>query len=99
MDAETITTPNYYAQYAVEPIEFIMKNDMDFWRGNIIKYASRAGQKVYDGMDAKQSEVTDLHKVMRYAEMRINQLQNRNLTTSTIENKCRTSNTIQTEVQ
>ena len=75
-----------------------MKNDMDFWRGNIIKYAARAGQKVYDGMDVQQSEVTDLCKVMRYAEMRINQLQNRDLTTSTDENKCRTFNTIQTEV-
>ena len=49
-----------------------MKNDMDFWRGNIIKYASRAGHKLYDGMDALESEITDLHKVMRYAEMRIN---------------------------
>ena len=95
---DLIDHPQHYADYTIEPIEFIMKNDMDFWRGNIIKYAARAGQKVYDGMDVQQSEVTDLCKVMRYAEMRINQLQNRDLTTSTDENKCRTFNTIQTEV-
>ena len=56
-----------------------MKNDMDFWRGNIIKYASRAGHKLYDGMDAVQSEIADLHKVMRYAEMRINHMNGRDV--------------------
>ena len=56
-----------------------MKNEMDFWRGNIIKYAARAGLKVYDGMDAVQSEIADLHKVMRYAEMRINHINGREI--------------------
>ena len=60
-------------------VEFIMKNDMDFWRGNIIKYASRAGHKIYDGMDAIGSEIADLHKVMRYAEMRINHINGRDV--------------------
>lgn len=74
MDAETVTTPKHYAQYAVEPIEFIMINDMDFWRGNVIKYVSRAGSKLYDGKDETQSEITDLYKAIRYCEMRINML-------------------------
>jgi len=56
-----------------------MKNDMDFWRGNIIKYAARAGHKIYDGMDSVQSEIADLHKVMRYAEMRINHIGGREI--------------------
>jgi hypothetical protein len=51
-----------------------MENGFEFWRGNIIKYASRAGAKKYDGMDGIASEITDLKKVMRYAEMRIEQL-------------------------
>lgn len=67
--------PPHYANHKIEPITFIMENGFDFCRGNIIKYASRAGLKIYDGMDAVQSEITDLEKVRRYAEMRINQLQ------------------------
>ena len=47
---------------------------LEFWRGNIVKYASRAGHKMYDGMDEQESEITDLNKVIRYAEMRINQI-------------------------
>jgi len=39
-----------------------------------VKYASLAGFKTYDGMDAVQSEITDLQKVIRYAEMRIEEL-------------------------
>ena len=66
--------PAHYAQYKIEPITFIMENGFEFWRGNIVKYASRAGHKIYDGQDAIQSEITDLKKVIRYAEVRINQL-------------------------
>jgi hypothetical protein len=33
-----------------------------------VKYASRAGFKLYPGMDAVESEITDLKKVIRYAE-------------------------------
>lgn len=69
-----VNKPSHYTKWEIEPITFIMKNGFDFWRGNIIKYASRAGSKLYDGMDAVQSEITDLEKVRRYAEMRINQL-------------------------
>lgn len=69
-----VTRPAHYAKWIIEPITFIMRNKMEFWRGNIIKYASRAGSKLYDGMDEVQSEITDLEKVRRYAEMRINEL-------------------------
>ena len=52
-----------------------MQNGMAFWRGNVIKYVSRAGSKLYDGQDKVQSEITDLKKAMRYCEMRINLLE------------------------
>lgn len=71
---DIITRPNHYARWVIEPITFIMRNGMEFWRGNIVKYSSRAGFKLYDGQDAVESEITDLKKVIRYAEMRINQL-------------------------
>lgn len=73
-DEDIIEQPAHYAKWVIQPITFIMRNGFEFWRGNIVKYASRAGSKVYDGMDATQSEITDLKKVIRYAEMRINQL-------------------------
>ena len=71
---DIIVKPSHYAKWAIEPITFIMRNGFEFWRGNIVKYASRAGAKLYDGMDEVESEITDLKKVIRYAEMRINQL-------------------------
>ena len=70
-----ITKPSHYHGFNIEPSDFIMKNRFSFWKGNIVKYAARAGEKVYDGMDITQSEITDLRKAIRYAEMRINQLE------------------------
>lgn len=72
---DLVVRPQHYARYQIEPIEFIMVNRLSFEIGNIVKYALRAGSKVYDGMSAEDSEVTDLTKVMRYAEMRIKQVQ------------------------
>lgn len=71
---EIVTQPSHYTKYAIEPKNYILRNHMEFWRGNIIKYASRAGSKMYVGMDEFESEVVDLQKVIRYAEMRINQI-------------------------
>lgn len=71
---DIVVEPAHYTRWVIEPITYIMRNGMEFWRGNIVKYASRAGFKLYDGKDAVESEITDLKKVIRYAEMRINQL-------------------------
>jgi hypothetical protein len=71
---DLVNQPDHYAKWPIEPITFIMENNLPFHVGNIIKYAVRAGSKLYEGMDSKQSEITDLEKVRRYAEMRINQL-------------------------
>ena len=32
---------NHYKQYKIQPIEFIVQNNLDFIQGNIIKYALR----------------------------------------------------------
>lgn len=71
---DIVVKPSHYTRWAIEPITFIMRNKMEFWRGNIVKYGSRAGFKTYDGLDAVESEIADLEKVRRYAEMRINEL-------------------------
>ena len=72
-----VTKPKHYERWVREPVNFIMQNDVEFWRGNIVKYVMRAGFKVPENATPEQivdSEIEDLKKVIRYAEMRINQL-------------------------
>ena len=72
--ADIVNEPKHYARWAIEPITYIMRNGFEFWRGNIVKYASRAGYKMYEGKTQVESEIIDLEKVQRYCQMRINQL-------------------------
>ena len=72
-----IEKPPHYEAFKIEPVSFIMKNNLSFWKGNIIKYVMREGLKTYDNQDETQSEITDLQKAIRYCEMRINQLEGR----------------------
>ena len=69
--SDVVKNPKHYEQYEFEPVSFIMKNELSFWMGNVIKYVMRAGIK--DDKD----EVQDLKKAIRYIEMRINQLEGR----------------------
>jgi len=62
----------HYKALSVQPIEFIQENGFDFCTGNIIKYASRAGSK--PGVSA----ITDLRKVIHYAELKIYYLEKGN---------------------
>ena len=71
---DIIEKPSHYSRWNIEPITYIMRNGMEFWRGNLIKYSSRAGYKAYDGKTQEESEILDLEKVKRYCDMRINQI-------------------------
>lgn len=73
-ETDIINKPNHYARWVIQPLTYIMANGMEFWRGNVIKYATRAGYKQYDGMDMWESEITDLRKAIRNAEARIEQI-------------------------
>lgn len=74
-----IERPSHYTHYATEPVQFIMENNLPFWMGNVVKYALRAGYKRYPDKSASESEVLDLRKVIRYCEMRINQIEGRDV--------------------
>ena len=50
----------HYKDMPIQPIEFITKNKLDWYQGNIVKYASRHHNK--GGAD-------DLRKVIHYAEL------------------------------
>ena len=78
-EGNIIVKPTHYTRHKIEPVTFVMENNLPFHTGNIVKYAVRAGHKIYDGMDAVDSEITDLEKVRRYAEMRINQLKGKSV--------------------
>ena len=67
--SNVITKPSHYERYDIEPVCFIMKNELPFWMGNVIKYVMRAGHK------DNTAEVVDLKKARRYIDMRINQLE------------------------
>ena len=53
--SDVIKNPKHYERYAIEPVSFIMNNELPFWMGNVIKYIMRAGYKT------DTDEVTDLN--------------------------------------
>lgn len=51
---------SHYKSLAIQPVEFIVRNKLDFLQGNIIKYATRHKSK---------GGVEDLRKVIHYAQL------------------------------
>jgi hypothetical protein len=51
---------SHYKDMKIQPIEFIMANDLNFCQGNIIKYICRYKEK--NGLE-------DLNKVIHYVEL------------------------------
>ena len=50
-------SPQHYSKYKIQPIDFILANDLDFAQGNIIKYVLRYKDKngLEDLQKAKQN--------------------------------------------
>ena len=44
---DVVVKPSHYTQYKIEPVTFIMENRLSFEVGNMVKYACRAGHKMY----------------------------------------------------
>lgn len=53
------TNPEYYSRWKIEPITFIMDNNLGFLEGNVIKYLMR-----YD----RKNGVEDLKKARTYLD-------------------------------
>lgn len=51
---------SHYKDCAIQPIEYIHANGLDFFQGNIVKYATR--HKAKNGAE-------DLRKVIHYAQL------------------------------
>jgi hypothetical protein len=59
---------NHYKKYKIQPIEFIIKNNIGFVEGNIIKYVLRFKEK---------GGVQDLLKAKHYIELLIDTTKSR----------------------
>ncbi len=64
--SDLISAPPHYTQYKIEPVDFIMKNKLEFWQGNIIKYIMRF---------EKKNGVEDLKKARTYLNRKISELE------------------------
>ena len=53
---------NHYAKFAIQPLEFIVRNNIGFLEGNVIKYVVRWKDK---------AGVQDLKKARHYFDMLI----------------------------
>ena len=53
---------SHYKNFEIQPYEFISKNDLNFFQGNVIKYMCRYKSK--DG-------IQDLEKIIHYCELEI----------------------------
>lgn len=64
---------NHYSKMKIEPIKFILANDIPFCEANVIKYICRYKEK---------NGIEDLLKAKQYIDFLINELKEKNKNTS-----------------
>ena len=62
---EKQTGGSHYKKFHIQPYEFISKNDLSFFQGNVIKYVCRYKNK---------AGIQDLEKIIHYCELEIKTL-------------------------
>lgn len=73
MADESVIIPSYYNKANMSVIDIIDEYELNFNKGNIIKYVLRSGKK------SKDTEVQDLQKAIRYCQMEIERIQKREM--------------------
>ena len=56
---------DHYSKHNIQPYEFITKNNLSFFQGNVIKYVVRYKDK---------NVIEDLKKIIHYCELEIEQM-------------------------
>ena len=56
---------NHYKNFHIQPYEFISKNDLSFFQGNVIKYVCRYLNK---------NGIEDIEKIIHYCELEIKKM-------------------------
>tara|TARA_R100001591_G_scaffold117333_2_gene136513 strand:+ start:623 stop:865 length:243 start_codon:yes stop_codon:yes gene_type:complete len=59
---------SHYKNMVIQPFEFISKNELTFFQGNVIKYVCRYKQK---------NGIQDLEKVIHYCQLEILKLRDK----------------------
>ena len=65
--ADFVKKPPHYFRYKIEPITFIMQNEVPYAEANAIKYLMRWRYK----HDTKDKQLQDLHKAKQYIDLLI----------------------------
>lgn len=65
---DAINHPAYYTDGKIEVSDFIADKNLNFFRGNVVKYVARAGKK------NAETEVDDLQKARWYIDREIERL-------------------------
>lgn len=68
-NVDIVSNPAHYTMGTIEPKDFIRDQDLNFNRGNVIKYTVRSGRK------DKSKEIEDLRKAKQYLEFEIEYLE------------------------
>ena len=66
---DTITNPSHYTKGSIEPIDFIISQDMNFCIGNAVKYLARYRWK-HEG----EGQIQDLRKAIQNIQMQIDSM-------------------------
>ena len=53
---------SHYKSFSIQPYEFISKNNLSFFQGNVVKYVCRYLSK---------NKIEDLQKIIHYCELEI----------------------------
>lgn len=73
MENNDTINPSYYKEGKIEVIDFIEDKELNYHRGNAIKYIVRAGKK------KTSREIDDLQKAIWYLNREIERLNNKEL--------------------
>ncbi len=72
---DPVANPSHYTgKGRIQPIKFIQDKELNFGRGNVVKYVVRAGHKPEGD---KKQELEDLRKARQYLDFEINNLEGR----------------------
>lgn len=77
---DKVNHPNHYrsGNNGYEVIDIIEFFDLNFHRGNVLKYLLRSGKKEEAGYDSNEKEIEDLEKAVWYLRREIKRLNAKN---------------------
>ena len=72
MNPDNIKEPQHYSRWKIQPVQFIVENEIPYAEGNVIKYVSRYNLKNTD----PKLQLQDLEKAQWYLNDLVKDLKN-----------------------